>query len=42
MVTVGVTDLADAGMAFPANLAGVVAVDATTLTDATVGHRRCE
>ena len=31
---VGATDLADAGMAFPADLAGVVAADATTLADA--------
>ena len=34
MVTVCGADLADAGMAFPADLAGVVAADVTTLTDA--------
>ena len=34
MVTVGVAGLADAGMAFPADLAGVIAADATILADA--------
>ena len=34
MVTVGVADFADAGMAFPADLADVVAVDVTALADA--------
>ena len=34
MVTVGVTDLADAGMAFPADPAGVVTVGVASLTNA--------
>ena len=34
LVTVGVADLADAGMAFPADLAGVVVANVTTLADA--------
>ena len=34
IVTVGVTDLADAGMTFPADPAGVVVVDAASLADA--------
>ena len=34
MVAVGVADLADAGMAFPADLVGVVAADVATLADA--------
>ena len=36
MVTVGVAGLADAGMAFPVDLAGVVAADVTNLADAGV------
>ena len=34
VVTVGVTDLADAGMAFPADIAGVVTVGVASLADA--------
>ena len=33
-VAIGLADLADTGMAFPADLAGVVAADVTTLADA--------
>ena len=42
MVTIGVADLADAGMAFQADPAGVVIVGVTSLADAGYGHHRCD